>query len=118
MNSQTFQDLNQQYFAGRLPRYQVIVAPQLRQANGKIVRRSYRTAEQIPTSAELLVTILLHEMAHAATNDHHGPRWRAEMQRLHALGAPVEDPEAYEERIPLTGQLVFDAGYEAFFSKL
>jgi len=33
---------------------------------------------------------LLHEMAHAATNDetlHHGPRWRREMQRLAKAGA-------------------------------
>jgi hypothetical protein len=32
MNGQVFQDLNQRYFARCLPRYQVIVAPQLRHA--------------------------------------------------------------------------------------
>jgi hypothetical protein len=39
------------------------------------------------------------------------------MHRLKALGAPVEEPTSYEERIPLTRQLVFDAGYDAFFSQ-
>ena len=36
VNSQTFQDPNQRYFAGGLPRYQVIVAPQLHHASGRI----------------------------------------------------------------------------------
>ena len=40
MNSQTFQDLNQRYFAGGLPRYQVIVAPQLHHASGRIAKKS------------------------------------------------------------------------------
>lgn len=116
MNSQTFQELNQRYFAGCLPRYQVIVAPQLRHASGRIARRSRRIYLQ-PAPPDGLLLILLHEMAHAATNDHHGPLWRAEMRRLKVLGAPVEGPDGYEERIPLTRQLVFDAGYEAFFNQ-
>ena len=29
----------------------------------------------------------------------------------------VEEPTSYKERIPLTRQLVFDAGYDAFFSQ-
>ena len=33
--------------------------------------------------------ILLHEMAHIATNVHHGPRFRQEMTRLAALDAPL-----------------------------
>jgi hypothetical protein len=32
MNGQVFQDLNQRYFARRLPHHQVIVAPQVRYA--------------------------------------------------------------------------------------
>jgi SprT-like family len=99
MNRQTFQDLNQRYFDERLPRYQVIVAPQLRHASGRIARRSRRIYLQ-PTSPDLLIRLLLHEMAHAATNDHHGPLWLTEMRRLQAMGAPVEDPNDYEERIP------------------
>ena len=33
----------------------------------------------------------------------------------HLQGA--EEPTSYKERIPLTRQLVFDAGYDAFFSQ-
>ncbi len=33
--------------------------------------------------------ILLHEMAHAATNAHHGPRFRREMTRLAGMAAPL-----------------------------
>ena len=36
VNSQMLQDLNQRYFAGGLPRYQVIVAPQLHHASGRL----------------------------------------------------------------------------------
>jgi hypothetical protein len=74
LNSQTFQDLNQRYFAGRLPRYQVIISPHLRYATGKIARRSRRIYLQ-PSFPDVMLRILLHEMAHAATNDHHGPLW-------------------------------------------
>jgi hypothetical protein len=116
VNSQTCQDLNQRYFAGRLPRYPVIVAPQLHHASGRIARRSRRIYLQL-TFPDVMLQILLHEMAHASTNDHHGPLWRAEMQRLQALGAPVEEPTSDKERIPLTRQLVCDAGYDAFFSQ-
>jgi hypothetical protein len=114
MHSHLFQELNQRYFAGRLPHYQVIRAPHLCHATGKIARRSRRIYLQ-PLPPDLFLGILLHEMAHAATNDYHGPAWRAEMHRIQALGAPVDDPDKYAERMPLSRQLVFDAGYEAFF---
>ncbi len=35
-------------------------------------------------------TLLLHEMAHAATNTGHGKKWQSEMGRLLQCGAPVE----------------------------
>jgi SprT-like family len=114
VNSQTFQTLNQRYFAGRLPLYQVIVAPLLQHAAGKIARRSHWIHLQ-PAPPDVLLNTLLHEMAHAATNDHHGPRWRADMRRLKALGALVEDADDYEDRISLTRQLAFDVGYDTFF---
>jgi hypothetical protein len=113
MNSQLFHDLNQRYFTGRLPRYHVIVTPQLRHAAGKIARRSRRIYLQ-PAPPDMLMTTLLHEMAHAATNDRHGPLWRAEMERLRALGAPVEEL-AHLDMIPrLTRQMVFSTGWEVF----
>ena len=36
---------------------------------------------------------LIHEMAHAATNDDHDEEWLKEMVRLKAAGAPVPDWE-------------------------
>ena len=86
------QDLNQRYFAGGLPRYQVIVAPQLHHASGRL-QRSRRIYLQ-PTFPDVMLQILLHEMAHASTNDHCAPLWRAEMQRLQALGALSRNQQA------------------------
>ncbi len=34
-------------------------------------------------------SILLHEMAHVASNVHHGPKFCQEMERLAAAGAPI-----------------------------
>jgi hypothetical protein len=43
--------------------------------------------------AEVEVT-LIHEMTHAASSDMtHGRKWRAEMERLRGLGAPVPETE-------------------------
>jgi hypothetical protein len=65
----------------------------------------------------MLLRTLVHEMAHAATNDRHGPLWTAEMERLRALGAPVEEL-AHLDTIPrLTRQMVLDTGWEVFVSQ-
>jgi hypothetical protein len=116
VNSQTFQQLNQRYFAGHLPRYQVIVAPHLCHAAGKIARRSRRIYLQ-PAPPDLLLRTLLHEMAHAATNDRHGPLWTAEMERLRVLGAPVEELSHLDMMPRLTRQMVFSTGWEVFVSQ-
>jgi hypothetical protein len=39
------------------------------------------------------LSTLLHEMAHAATTDIHGNRWKAEMIRLRDSGAPFVPPD-------------------------
>jgi SprT-like family len=114
VNSQTFREMNQRYFAGRLPSYQVIVTSHLRHADGRIARRSRRIYLR-PAPADMLLEALLHEMAHAATNDYHGPRWQAEMHRLQQLGAPV-GPNPYLERVSLSRWLVLDKGYDAFYA--
>jgi hypothetical protein len=35
--------------------------------------------------------VLLHEMAHAASDGDHGENWQSEMARLKQLGAPVDE---------------------------
>jgi hypothetical protein len=114
INSQTFHELNQRYFAGRLPRYQVIVAPHLRHAVGKIARRS-RRLYIAPTAPDIMLQTLVHEMAHAATNDRHGPKWQAEMERLRALGAPAEVLEHLDALPRLTRSLVLEIGLGAYY---
>lgn len=44
-------------------------------------------------SREETIGALLHEMAHAATNDGHGDRWKEEMIRLREAGAPLSSAE-------------------------
>jgi hypothetical protein len=39
---------------------------------------------------------LIHEMAHVATNNYHGGKFRTEMQRLSQSGAPVEEADLRE----------------------
>jgi hypothetical protein len=107
IHSQTFHALNQQYVAGRLPRYQVIVTPQLRHAAGRMARRSRRIYLQ-PAPPDMLLRTLVHEMAHAATNARHGPLWTAEMERLRALGAPVEELDVVLTRLDALDRWIGD----------
>jgi hypothetical protein len=86
-----FEEFNQQYFAGRLPHYRVVVVPSITRLGeqGRILRRRRLIELQILSPQEEMVATLLHEMAHAATNDHHAARWQEEMYRLQHLGAPI-----------------------------
>jgi hypothetical protein len=91
----TFDDLNQRYFKGRLPRYRVRLVSAIPQPSGDIgitwgqIDRRRKTITLRRAPAAELCENLLHEMAHAATNEWHGPKWLAEMKRLQALGAPI-----------------------------
>lgn len=61
-----------------------------------------------------MIAVLLHEMAHAVTNDFHGPRFRAEVERLIGLGAPVDPMDASGEWVPvLTRGLVKNTASDA-----
>jgi SprT-like family len=87
-----FDELNCRYFNGRLPAYRIKVVDRLNWLNGRgeitrrtrLIRLQKRAAE-----ADEMISTLLHEMAHAATNDHHAHKWREEMARLQRLGAPI-----------------------------
>ena len=93
-----FAYFNRQYFANALPPYRItlhepLIVPGVPVAMSKYIagycdkKRHHIFLEAFPfPKAE---GILLHEMAHAATNVHHGPRFRQEMTRLAALDAPL-----------------------------
>lgn len=93
-----FEYFNRRYFANRLPPYRVtlhdpLIVPGVSAAMSKYIagycdkkrRRILLEAFPFPKGEG----ILLHEMAHVATNVHHGPRFRQEMTRLAALAAPL-----------------------------
>lgn len=93
-----FEYFNRQYFANALPPYRVtlhdpLIVPGVPAAMSKYIagycdkrrRRILLEAFPFPKGEG----ILLHEMAHAATNVYHGPRFRQEMTRLAALAAPL-----------------------------
>ena len=93
-----FEQFNRQYFANALPPYRItlhdpLIVPGVPAAMSKYIagycdkKRHRILLEAFPfPKAE---GILLHEMAHVATNVHHGPRFRQEMTRLAALAAPL-----------------------------
>ena len=93
-----FEYFNRQYFANALPPYRVtlhdpLIVPGTPAEMSKYIagycdkrrRRILLEAFPFPKGEG----ILLHEMAHIATNVHHGPRFRQEMARLAALAAPL-----------------------------
>src|SRR5436853_4138252 len=99
-----FQELNQQYFKGQLPEYEIVLREDLRADCGKCDKktRQLHLAAKITdnVSDERLTKLLLHEMAHAAApRSGHGKMWLAEMKRLADMGAPTrEDWETYQDR--------------------
>jgi hypothetical protein len=109
-----FHAFNDQYFEGRLPDYRILVVysvyywevfhcgysqPLLSAVSswGFIDFRGKQIFMRfLPHSSSgwTMPGILLHEMAHAATDGEHGEDWQSEMSRLKRLGAPVDDLDA------------------------
>jgi hypothetical protein len=89
-----FIKLDQRFFAARLSRdrWRVRLVPEL-QAHAFC----YPLQKLILLNASMLEgarlsRALTHEMGHASSGDiTHGPQWQAEMQRVAAEGAPVDD---------------------------
>jgi hypothetical protein len=85
-----FKQFNEQYFDGRLPAYAIHVVPCMTSLNESArCLKKRRLIEIRCMSDENQTGILLHEMAHAATSEHHGTRWKKEMIRLREAGAPL-----------------------------
>lgn len=97
--TELFQEFNVRYFGGRLPSYRVDVGYAadwlFTQWDGleicdSVLYRGLRLIRiRVRKSEEEMVCSLLNEMAHVATNDFHGPKWAAEIERLVVEGAPT-----------------------------
>ena len=98
-----FDKFNGQYFGGKLPPYQVHVVFDLHRiakepvlgghVSSGLIRFEERSIYLRYTDSPLMQGMLIHEMAHAATNGEHDQEWLHEMVRLKAAGAPVPDWE-------------------------
>lgn len=113
---QMFNAFNERYFDGRLPDYEIIVVYDIlpweeRCGHPIVFPQALHTIGFIDFASRMIFiryrphgsgvctmpAVLVHEMAHAATNGDHGENWRAEMARLKSLGAPVDDADLVEE---------------------
>jgi hypothetical protein len=91
-----FTEFNRCFFDGRLPSYRIVVVPCIitqSWVHGNIYRRQRLSKILERPDHGDMAPILIHEMAHAATTDAHGPRFSAEMKRLQQIGASVQDYE-------------------------
>lgn len=96
-----FGEFNQRYFAGRLPPYQVYVVPDLHGGHDGEVRRKFRAIHLKKRPEATMIPILLHEMAHVATNNFHARKWLEEMERLKQEGAPINEEDLEPDEIGL-----------------
>src|SRR5262249_17419265 len=96
-----FDEFNSTYFEGKLPTYRIKISGRINRrdsvgANGYINRKS-RTIYLQRDDNRNMRHALLHEMAHVATNDYHGKKFRNEMLRLAEDGAPIPEWELTEK---------------------
>jgi hypothetical protein len=112
-----FNQFNDRYFSGRLPSYRICVVDRITKKgeSGWHYVRTKRIKIRF-ANHELMTETLLHEMAHAASNDFHGPLWKKVMRRLQELGAlksNSSDIEMLTVNNRLTRSMVEDVAFEA-----
>ena len=104
-----FEDFNNKYFYGKLPRYRVIVVDcvpdRVHCSHGKHYKKQ-RLIKLRRCDEKMMVETLLHEMVHAATGDGHGKRFRDKMEELRGKGATTEEEVLPKPR--LSKQVVRD----------
>jgi hypothetical protein len=83
-----FKKFNEHYFGNHLPAYSIRVIRGMGYS-GFCFKRKRLIKIKFGQSPEETIGVLLHEMAHAATNIGHGDLWKKEMIRLRDAGAPV-----------------------------
>jgi hypothetical protein len=87
-----FTQFNEQYFGNQLPTYSIRVVRGM-SYSGFCFKRKRLIKIKWGQSPEETIGVLLHEMAHAATNIGHGNLWKRKMIRLREAGAPVSADE-------------------------
>ena len=90
-----FHEFNERYFEGRLPDYRIRVVPYINRLgkSGHTDQKRKLIRILIGLSDEDAKSTLLHEMAHAATNEDHATAWKKEMIRLRKQEAPLVSSE-------------------------
>jgi hypothetical protein len=104
--TEAFAQFNSQYFSDRLPVYEVRVVFDLHivanepiemgSVSSGLIRYDERCIYLRYTQDEPMISILLHEMAHAATQSGHDRACINEMKRLKAASASILDCEIAE----------------------
>jgi SprT-like family len=92
-----FFDFNERYWGGRLPAYHIRCVDHITwlEESGFCNRqRKLIRINRCLLDDAGAVSCLLHEMAHAATRNNHGMKWKAEMIRLREAGAPLVCPDS------------------------
>ena len=111
-----FDQYNNRYWRGRLPRYKVLVTD--RYTGGRCEKRQ-RMIYINPSTPAVVSRTLLHEMAHAAVRGNgHNKVWLNEVKRIVRLGAPLKQELAgYASKNAINREQVlgefYDAGCEA-----
>jgi hypothetical protein len=90
-----FKQFNEEYWGGRLPAYAIRVVARMTSLGewGRWLKKRKLIEIQRGLSDEDMVSTLLHEMAHAATNGGHGMPWKRDMIRLRLAGAPLANTD-------------------------
>jgi len=86
-----FGKYNRLYWSSDLPDYSVSLTKEFNRSRCEEAQRTILINADSYESDSALRADLLHEMAHVATNIRHGKLWKAEMDRIRSLGAPVSE---------------------------
>jgi hypothetical protein len=100
-----FERLNKKYFGSTLPEYRIVACEPTTIDSGFTAGKHERRQLTIYLSDELRGTalrrILLHEMAHANSNDYHSGKWKEEMRRIGAVEPDTHHEEEMERELSL-----------------
>jgi len=90
-----FKQFNEEYWGGRLPAHSIRVVVRMTSLGewGRWLKKRRLIEIQRGLSGEDMISTLLHEMAHAATNGGHGMTWKRDMIRLRLAGAPLANTD-------------------------
>ena len=90
-----FKQFNEEYWGGRLPAYSIRIVARMTSLGewGRWLKKRRLIQILRGLSDEDMISTLLHEMAHAATNGGHGMPWKKDMIRLRSARAPLANTD-------------------------